>query len=113
LKMCVTLGGFPARIGDVFQMWRVLEFVSGVGIGESMDHALAVEQSAEDLRFITRERIESFGRPFWSDVLEVTRNENGSSVDPLLIRFVRIDNGYDGMTKTLIWPFLWRTLKVA
>ena len=30
-----------------------------------------------------------------------------------LIRFVRIDNGYDGMTKTLIWPFLWRTLKVA
>ena len=35
---------------------------------------LAVEQSAEDLSFITGERIESFGRPFWSDLLTGRRD---------------------------------------
>ena len=58
------LGALTARIGDVFQVWRVFELVSDVGIGESTDHVLAVEQSAEDLSFIARQRIEGFCGPF-------------------------------------------------
>ena len=48
------LGALPARIADVLQVWRVFELVSDIGIGESMDHMLAVEKSAEDLSFIAR-----------------------------------------------------------
>ncbi|PYS38808.1 MAG: hypothetical protein DMG14_16300 [Acidobacteria bacterium] len=61
------LGALPAGIGDVFQVWRILELVSDVGIGKATDHVLAVEQSAEDLSFIACEWIESSCRPFWSD----------------------------------------------
>src|SRR5262245_38591830 len=50
-------------------MWRILEFVSNIGIGESTDHVLAVKQSAEDLSFIAGEGIESFCRSFWSQLL--------------------------------------------
>ena len=63
------LGALPARIDDVFQVWRVFELVSDVGIGESTDHVLAVEQSAEDLSFIARQRIEGFCGPFWRELL--------------------------------------------
>jgi hypothetical protein len=63
------LGALPARIGDVFEVWRVLELVSDVGIGKSTNHVLAVEQSTEDLSFITRERIECFCASFWSHFL--------------------------------------------
>ena len=41
------LGALPAGIGDVFQVWRILELVSDVGIGKAADHVLAIEQSAE------------------------------------------------------------------
>jgi hypothetical protein len=46
------LGALPARVDDVFQVWRVLELVSDVGIGESADHVLTIEQSAEELGLI-------------------------------------------------------------
>ena len=65
------LGALPARIGDVFQVWRVFELVSDVGIGESTDHVLAVKQSAEDLSFIASQRIEGLCGPFWSEPLAV------------------------------------------
>ena len=63
------LGTLAAGIVDVFQMRRILELVSDIGIGESTDHVLAVEQSAEDLSFIAGERIKSFCRSFWSYLL--------------------------------------------
>jgi hypothetical protein len=46
------LGALPASTGDVFQVRRILEFVSDVRIGESTNHVLAVEESTEDLDFI-------------------------------------------------------------
>lgn len=63
------LGALTAGISDVFQVRRILEFVSDVGIGESTDHVLPIEQSAEDLSFITGERIEGSCRTLWSDLL--------------------------------------------
>ena len=50
-------------------MWRVLEFVPDVGIGESTDHVLAVQQSAEDLSLIARNGIKRFRRPPWGNLL--------------------------------------------
>src|SRR5438132_1113324 len=49
-------------------MGRVLEFLPDVGIGESADHVLTIEQSAKDLSFIARQRIEGFCGPLWSDL---------------------------------------------
>src|SRR6267143_1583643 len=60
------LGALTAWIGDVLQMGRVLEFLPDVGIGDSADHVLTIEQSAKDLSFIARQRIEGFCGPLWS-----------------------------------------------
>ncbi|PYR86656.1 MAG: hypothetical protein DMG19_12480 [Acidobacteria bacterium] len=46
------LGTLPPWIEDLFQVWRILELVSDVGIVESADHVLAIEQSTEELGFI-------------------------------------------------------------
>lgn len=49
-------------------MGRVLEFLPDVGIRESADYVLTIEQSAKDLSFIARQRIEGFCGPLWSDL---------------------------------------------
>ena len=50
--MRATLALCRRGIEDLFLVWRILELVSDVGIGESADHVLAIEQSTEELGFI-------------------------------------------------------------
>ena len=45
-----------------FKCGESLSLVSDVGIGQSTDHVLAVEKSAEDLSFVTRQLIERTGK---------------------------------------------------